>query len=131
MQGQVSDTWRSIARGVQLASMTVAFVACASLVGNPAQAPAADPRPPRIVWAAPDGQPDAPGTREHPLDLPTALSDDGPVRQGDTVWLRGGCRSYYQTPDGKMNAGLWPSWSFEFRRRTRRFDRDAYEMLAA
>ena len=51
-------------------------------------------------------------------------------RSADTVWLKGGCRSYYQTPDGKMNAGLWPSWSFEFRRRTRRFDAEAYELAA-
>ena len=27
--------------------------------------------------------------------------------QRDTVWLTGGCRSYYTTPDGR-NAGLWP-----------------------
>jgi len=90
MQRHVSDTWRSISRALQLVTMTVAFVACASLIGNPAQAPAADPRPPRILWAAPDGKPDAAGTRAYPLDLSTALSDDGPARQGDTVWLRGG-----------------------------------------
>ena len=60
------------------------------MIGNPAQAPAAEPRPPRIIWTAPDGTPDAPGTRERPLDLATALSDEGPARQGDTVWVRGG-----------------------------------------
>jgi cation diffusion facilitator CzcD-associated flavoprotein CzcO len=47
------------------------------------------------------------------------------ARSVDTVWLQGGCRSYYQTPDGR-NAGLWPNWSFQFRRRTRRFDTGAY-----
>jgi cation diffusion facilitator CzcD-associated flavoprotein CzcO len=51
-------------------------------------------------------------------------------RSADTVWLRGGCRSYYQTPDGR-NAGLWPSWSFRFRRRMRRFDADAYVLGGA
>ena len=51
-------------------------------------------------------------------------------RSVDTVWLRGGCRSYYQTPDGR-NAGLYPGWSFEYRRRTRRFDPEAYEVTAA
>ena len=60
-----------------------------------------------------------------------AFTAEAERRSADTVWLKGGCRSYYQTPDGKMNAGLWPGWSFDFRRRTRRFDRDAYEIQAA
>jgi len=51
-------------------------------------------------------------------------------RSRDTVWLTGGCRSYYQTPDGR-NAGLWPGWSLDFRRRTRRFDPGPYELEAA
>lgn len=48
-------------------------------------------------------------------------------RSADTVWLTGGCQSYYTTPDGG-NAGLYPNWSFEYRRRTRRFDAEAYEV---
>ena len=51
-------------------------------------------------------------------------------RSVDTVWLTGGCRSCYQTPDGR-NSGLWPDWSFEYRRRTRRFDAEAYELRTA
>ena len=51
-------------------------------------------------------------------------------RSVDTVWLTGGCRSYYQTPDGR-NADLWPDWSFRFGRRMRRFDADAYELSPA
>jgi cation diffusion facilitator CzcD-associated flavoprotein CzcO len=50
-------------------------------------------------------------------------------RSRDTVWLTGGCRSYYTTPDGR-NSGLWPGWSFEYRRRTRRFDPSAYRLAA-
>ncbi|MFC4127738.1 flavin-containing monooxygenase [Nocardia rhizosphaerae] len=50
-------------------------------------------------------------------------------RSADTVWLTGGCDSYYTTADGG-NAGLYPGWSFEYRRRTRRFDIDAYEVSA-
>ena len=46
-------------------------------------------------------------------------------RSRDTVWLNGGCRSYYQTPDGRNN-GLWPNWSFVYRKRMARFDPDAY-----
>jgi cation diffusion facilitator CzcD-associated flavoprotein CzcO len=51
-------------------------------------------------------------------------------RSEDTVWLTGGCKSYYTTPDGR-NAGLWPNWTFEFRRRTSRFDESDYELRAA
>ncbi|MFF2083642.1 flavin-containing monooxygenase [Nocardia sp. NPDC058176] len=50
-------------------------------------------------------------------------------RSADTVWLTGGCESYYTTPDGG-NAGLYPNWSFEYRRRTRRFDIESYEVSA-
>lgn len=48
-------------------------------------------------------------------------------RSADTVWLTGGCQSYYTTPDGG-NAGLYPNWSFEYRWRTRQFDTEAYEV---
>ncbi|MER7449207.1 NAD(P)/FAD-dependent oxidoreductase [Nocardia beijingensis] len=48
-------------------------------------------------------------------------------RSSSTVWLTGGCQSYYQTPDG-LNAGLYPNWSFEYRQRTSRFDAEAYEV---
>lgn len=48
-------------------------------------------------------------------------------RSAATVWLTGGCQGYYTTPDGQ-NAGLYPSWSFEYRRRTSKFDADAYEV---
>lgn len=46
-------------------------------------------------------------------------------RSADTVWVQGGCRSYYQTPDGR-NAGLWPDWTLNFAKRTRKFEPDAY-----
>ncbi|MCX0275723.1 NAD(P)/FAD-dependent oxidoreductase [Nocardia zapadnayensis] len=50
-------------------------------------------------------------------------------RSADTVWLTGGCQSYYTTPDGG-NAGLYPNWSFEYRRRTKQFDAESYEVTA-
>ncbi|KAF0844780.1 flavin-containing monooxygenase [Nocardia caishijiensis] len=49
-------------------------------------------------------------------------------RSTSTVWLTGGCESYY-TLDGQ-NAGLYPSWSFEYRRRTSSFDAERYEVRA-
>ncbi|MFF2557004.1 flavin-containing monooxygenase [Nocardia sp. NPDC058058] len=48
-------------------------------------------------------------------------------RSTTTVWLTGGCRSYYTTADG-TNAGLYPNWSFEYRRRTATFDSANYEV---
>jgi hypothetical protein len=45
---------------------------------------------PREWHVAPDGRPDHDGTPERRLDLASVLSKKGPVRPGDTVWLRGG-----------------------------------------
>jgi cation diffusion facilitator CzcD-associated flavoprotein CzcO len=56
-----------------------------------------------------------------------AFTVEAERRSSETVWLTGGCRSYYQTRDGR-NAGLWPNWSFLYARRTRRFDVDAYDL---
>ncbi len=46
-------------------------------------------------------------------------------RSAETVWVNGGCRSYYQTADGR-NAGLWPNWTRNFAKRTRTFEPDDY-----
>lgn len=40
------------------------------------------------------------------------------ARLANTVWATG-CSSWYQTPDGK-NVTLWPGFTFEYRRRTKR-----------
>jgi hypothetical protein len=58
-------------------------------------------------------------------EVQEAFVSEAEARSVDTVWLHGGCRSYYQTPDGR-NAGLWPNWSFRYRQRTRRFDAEAF-----
>ncbi|WP_280268821.1 flavin-containing monooxygenase [Nocardia wallacei] len=54
-----------------------------------------------------------------------AFLDEMAQRSRSTVWVTGGCSSYYQTPDGR-NAGLYPNWSFEYRGRTSRFDTGSY-----
>jgi hypothetical protein len=46
-----------------------------------------------------------------------------------TVWSSG-CKSWYQAKNGK-NVAIWPSFTFEFRRRTRRFDASNYELVVA
>jgi cation diffusion facilitator CzcD-associated flavoprotein CzcO len=49
-------------------------------------------------------------------------------RLAKTVWSTGGCSSWYQAANGK-NVTLWPGFTFEYRRRTRRFDAEAYELV--
>ena len=44
-----------------------------------------------------------------------------------TVWSAG-CASWYRTRSGK-NTTLWPGFTFEFRRRTRRFDPQSYALV--
>lgn len=44
----------------------------------------------RSIFVAPAGVPGDDGSREHPIDLATALSSAGPAKPCDTVWLRGG-----------------------------------------
>jgi hypothetical protein len=42
-----------------------------------------------------------------------------------TVWLTGGCASWYLDEHGQ-NTTLWPDFTFRFRRLTRTFDRENY-----
>jgi len=42
-----------------------------------------------------------------------------------TVWTAGQCQSWYLDDTGR-NTTLWPSWTFRFRGRTRRFDAESY-----
>ncbi|WP_336082679.1 flavin-containing monooxygenase [Nocardia sp. SSK8] len=72
-------------------------------------------------------------TGQHRVEVREQVQDDFVAemrdRSADTVWLTGGCESYYTTAEGG-NAGLYPNWSFEYRRRTRRFDTANYEVSA-
>jgi cyclohexanone monooxygenase len=49
-------------------------------------------------------------------------------RSQRTVWVSGGCRSYYLHPETDRNFSIWPSFTFAFRRITRRFDARAYRL---
>jgi cation diffusion facilitator CzcD-associated flavoprotein CzcO len=44
------------------------------------------------------------------------------------VWQTGGCSSWYRHPTSGRNVALWPSFTWTFRRQTRRFDPDAYHL---
>ncbi|HEV7727559.1 MAG TPA: NAD(P)/FAD-dependent oxidoreductase [Modestobacter sp.] len=46
-------------------------------------------------------------------------------RSRDTVWLAGGCGSWYLDRHGH-NTTLWPDFTFRFRQLTRRLDRENY-----
>jgi hypothetical protein len=51
-------------------------------------------------------------------------------RSRRTVWLAGGCNSWYVDDKGH-NTTIWPSFTFTFRRRTRRLDLDEYTLRPA
>ena len=44
-----------------------------------------------------------------------------------TVWVTGGCTSYYIDRNGH-NSALWPTYTWPFRRRLREFDAAAYAL---
>jgi len=58
-------------------------------------------------------------------DAQAAFNDELARRLEGTVWNAGGCRSWYLDAKGR-NTTLWPGFTWEFRRRTRHFDPDAY-----
>jgi cation diffusion facilitator CzcD-associated flavoprotein CzcO len=51
-------------------------------------------------------------------------------RLARTVWNNGGCGSWYFDSNGR-NSIQWPGFTFEYRRRTRRFDTPAYRLRPA
>lgn len=44
----------------------------------------------RDLFVSPEGKPGAPGTKDSPLDLASAISDRSPAAPGDTIWVMGG-----------------------------------------
>lgn len=57
-----------------------------------------------------------------------AYNDELQRRMRGTVWTSG-CASWYLDAHGR-NSTLWPGFTFEFRRRTRRFDVERYSTTA-
>jgi cyclohexanone monooxygenase len=62
-------------------------------------------------------------------DVQRAYNEKLQDRMGSTIWTTGGCASWYMDAHGR-NTTLWPSFTFAFRRMTRKFDRQAYETTA-
>jgi cation diffusion facilitator CzcD-associated flavoprotein CzcO len=59
-----------------------------------------------------------------------AYNEEIQERLSRTVWNTGGCGSWYFDGNGR-NSIQWPGFTFEFRRRTRRFDAAAYRLAPA
>ena len=56
--------------------------------------------------------------------------DECDRRSEGSVWTDGGCKAYYTDDDGR-NFAIYPGFAAEYRRRTRRFDPEPYELRAA
>lgn len=50
-------------------------------------------------------------------------------RLSRSVWNAGGCRSWYLHKTSGRNTTIWPGYTFDFRRRLRRFDPEAYSVV--
>lgn len=62
----------------------------------------------------------------HPAAL-TAWTREIQAKAAGSVWNAGGCASWYLDDEGR-NTTIWPDQTFRFRRRTRRFDIENYEV---
>ena len=51
-------------------------------------------------------------------------------RMKGSVWLAGGCSSWYLDATGR-NSSIWPGYTWSYRRQARRFDPAAYQTLPA
>src|SRR5438874_11278511 len=84
---------RFIVGGLLLATFILASCITSDIPTSADQTGNRPIRVPSSHYVSPTGSPAAPGTREAPWDLQTALSgaaNSDAVLAGDTVWLRGG-----------------------------------------
>ena len=54
-------------------------------------------------------------------EVQAAYNEELQERLADSVWNTGGCSSWYFDRNGR-NSIMWPGFTFEYRRRTKRFD---------
>ncbi|NLU83899.1 NAD(P)/FAD-dependent oxidoreductase [Rhodococcus sp. HNM0569] len=69
------------------------------------------------------------GTVEVRRDVQDRYNTDLQDRLASSVWMNGGCASWYLDKHGN-NTTLWPGFTFEFRNETRKFDLIAYDSVA-
>lgn len=61
------------------------------------------------------------------IEAQNKFNDDITKKMVNTVWLKGGCKSWYQDEFGRVPT-LWPDFTFNFRKMTRKFDYDNYKI---
>jgi cation diffusion facilitator CzcD-associated flavoprotein CzcO len=61
-------------------------------------------------------------------DAQDRYNEELQAKLATTVWSTGGCKAWYTTRDGK-NTTLWPGYTVDFWRRTRRFDPALYHLV--
>jgi hypothetical protein len=81
---------RRVVTAVVIALALSSIVLASLIARTPEQDRTLGLSPGMSVFVDPSGRSDGDGSLERPLDLETALSAKGPIRQGSTVWLRGG-----------------------------------------
>ncbi len=69
-------------------------------------------------------------TVEVRTDAVATFDEEIQRRLQTSVWNTGGCASWYLDANSR-NTTLWPGFTWEFRRRTRRFDPEAYTLTPA
>jgi hypothetical protein len=79
-----------VAAGLRLMREREPEAAAPAALAVPASTRTLDVKAARALFVAPDGNAKADGSREHPLDLATALSASGPANPADTIYLLGG-----------------------------------------
>ncbi|MFD4367865.1 flavin-containing monooxygenase [Rhodococcus sp. NPDC058521] len=70
------------------------------------------------------------GTVEVREDTQKAYNADLQAKLSNSVWNNGGCASWYLDKHGN-NTTLWPGFTFDFRRQTKKFDLEAYDSVPA
>jgi len=68
-------------------------------------------------------------TVEPKAEAQQAFDEEVQSRMAETVWVAGGCKSWYVDANGR-NTTLWPRTTFSFRGLLRSFDPDAYVVTA-
>jgi cation diffusion facilitator CzcD-associated flavoprotein CzcO len=60
-------------------------------------------------------------------EVQAAFNERLDERMQGTVWIQGGCASWYKDRTGRVHT-LWPGSTLDFWRRTRRFDEESYRL---
>ncbi|SMQ71944.1 NAD(P)/FAD-dependent oxidoreductase [Agreia sp. VKM Ac-1783] len=65
------------------------------------------------------------------LEAQDAYTHEIDAKAASTVWLTGGCDSWYVDERSRRLTLLWPDFAYAFQRRLSRFDAENYEVVAA